>query len=128
MSATTYVRYQAAQDERFRRLLSAWLATLPAGQVFGGVVAAGQPGQPGAHRVPVPLDQGGERRPVAGPRPPHALLFPVVLHVSRPSCHPDRCAGSLLVRKNFIAENRARRFYARAGHTTPRVTGRVRTG
>lgn len=29
MSAMTHARYQATHDERFRRLLSAWLAALP---------------------------------------------------------------------------------------------------
>ena len=38
MSATTYVRYQATQTERFRRLLSAWLATLPPDGWSGGVM------------------------------------------------------------------------------------------
>jgi len=37
MSATTYHRYQATHEERFRRLLAAWLATLPPDGWTGGV-------------------------------------------------------------------------------------------
>jgi hypothetical protein len=37
MSATTYARYQATAEDRFRRLLSAWLATLPPDGWIGGV-------------------------------------------------------------------------------------------
>ena len=37
MSATTYTRYQATAEERFRRLLAAWLATLPPAGWTGGV-------------------------------------------------------------------------------------------
>src|SRR5262249_24735185 len=37
MSATTYARYRATAEDRFRRLLSAWLATLPPDGWTGGV-------------------------------------------------------------------------------------------
>jgi hypothetical protein len=37
MSATTYARYQATAEDRFRGLLSAWLATLPTNGWTGGV-------------------------------------------------------------------------------------------
>jgi hypothetical protein len=37
MSATTHARYQATADDRFRRLLSAWLATLTPDGWTGGV-------------------------------------------------------------------------------------------
>jgi hypothetical protein len=37
MSEATYRRYQATHEERFRRLLAAWLATLPADGWKGGV-------------------------------------------------------------------------------------------
>ncbi len=36
MSAVTYARYQATAEERFRRLLVAWLATLPRDGWTGG--------------------------------------------------------------------------------------------
>jgi hypothetical protein len=37
VSATTYTRYQATAEDRFRQLLSAWLATLSADGWIGGV-------------------------------------------------------------------------------------------
>ncbi|MBY0459384.1 MAG: hypothetical protein K2V38_18825 [Gemmataceae bacterium] len=37
MSAKTHARYQALHDERFQRLLAAWLRTLPAGGWTGRV-------------------------------------------------------------------------------------------
>ncbi len=37
MSAVTYARYQATAEERFRRLLSAWLAMLTPDGWTGGV-------------------------------------------------------------------------------------------
>ena len=37
MSATTYARYQATAEDRFRQLLAAWLAALPSSGWTGGV-------------------------------------------------------------------------------------------
>ena len=66
------------------------------GEVFGGMRLPAQTGEPGADGLPVPIDQRGERRPVAGPRPAHAIPFLVTVHVASPSSAVrDAPAGSL---------------------------------